>query len=471
MSQTTQEFQNDNVQVQLSQADGCQVHLKVQASPALTEKCYQDAVKEIKREVSIPGFRRGKAPDSLVHDRFRGPIEKEWKELLLNTAFNQAVLLVQLFPFSRNSISKAEIRNLSKEKGAEMLFAYECEPEIPEFNFEEIELTRLQPPSISEEMVDHFLTQLRIETADLERVESEGQVQEGDVVIVTIENMEKPDAPELIDEHRTYLMEPNGVTPWVFEHLKGLKVGDTAEGTLKLEELLKGQKSEKESEATPVRVTVKLIARGTVPEIDDERAKTWGADNVAQLRERAREQLERSLATQIYDAHTYQLRDRLLDAYPFEVPRSLTEGIVEESLPDALHNLKDQNLSEEEFKKQEAELQKELREYALRQVRMHFLMQKVIKGQEIQIDPAEVNLAYIRESFQRIQRGEEPLDSDDGLSSQEQRDQTQAHLRNIEHKLERKAAVDYILSQVRWKNAEEKSSFNEGEEVKAEKTS
>ena len=70
MSQQEQQepkvFENNNFKISVQEEPGCLVKLNVFVSPEQTNKNYKLAVKKINKEVSVPGFRKGKAPDSTV---------------------------------------------------------------------------------------------------------------------------------------------------------------------------------------------------------------------------------------------------------------------------------------------------------------------------------------------------------------------------------------------------------------------
>jgi trigger factor len=90
LSSAQTQFQNENMTVDLKRDPGCLIRLDISLSPLATQAAYQKALKTVNKEVSIPGFRKGKAPQTLILKNYSQHVDREWRELLLNTAFGEA---------------------------------------------------------------------------------------------------------------------------------------------------------------------------------------------------------------------------------------------------------------------------------------------------------------------------------------------------------------------------------------------
>lgn len=123
---------NDTTSITLVKSPGCQVHIEATVTALATQAGYEKAFKNVKKEVSIPGFRKGKAPDNVVLQNFASQIDREWRTIVLRTAFNESLQLCKLKPFSDNSVKRAEVKKCSKEEGSLCVFDFESEPEVPD---------------------------------------------------------------------------------------------------------------------------------------------------------------------------------------------------------------------------------------------------------------------------------------------------------------------------------------------------
>ena len=104
MSVQQTEFKNDNVQVIVSRSKGSRVKLEINVSPLATQAAYKQAIKAVGKEISRPGFRKGKAPDNYILQNYKGHVESEWNNILLNTSFQEALDLTKIYPFSKNNL-------------------------------------------------------------------------------------------------------------------------------------------------------------------------------------------------------------------------------------------------------------------------------------------------------------------------------------------------------------------------------
>ncbi len=67
---TNEELVSDDVRVSIQKKPACLVEFHVRASKRLVEKARLDAVKAVNKEVSLPGFRKGKSPDAMILKKF-----------------------------------------------------------------------------------------------------------------------------------------------------------------------------------------------------------------------------------------------------------------------------------------------------------------------------------------------------------------------------------------------------------------
>lgn len=72
-----QSFQNENISMTLTREPFCRVHLDVIVTPKAVKASHHQAMRNINKEVSVPGFRKGKAPESMVLKNFGSHVEKE----------------------------------------------------------------------------------------------------------------------------------------------------------------------------------------------------------------------------------------------------------------------------------------------------------------------------------------------------------------------------------------------------------
>ena len=73
---------NELIQCKVQKKPYCQVEFEVTASQELTQKALAQAIKKVASQVSIPGFRKGKAPKEVIMRSFAKEIKKSHGAML-----------------------------------------------------------------------------------------------------------------------------------------------------------------------------------------------------------------------------------------------------------------------------------------------------------------------------------------------------------------------------------------------------
>src|SRR6185503_7824254 len=113
-------FEGSGYSVEVTQGADCVVDFKVVLDQEATAKSHKKAVRATNKRISIPGFRKGKAPDASVMERYPAHIEQEFRENLIEAAFEEALKLSKIYPIRKESITPPKIVQASVEEGAEV---------------------------------------------------------------------------------------------------------------------------------------------------------------------------------------------------------------------------------------------------------------------------------------------------------------------------------------------------------------
>jgi len=164
-----EEFQNDKIQLTVNRKPDCIVELTIIANPAFGQESYKKALKNVSKEVSFPGFRKGRAPDTMVESQYRPQIDREFKEIFLNESVKQALDLCELYPWNRSEKIKADMDEASVEKGGKFTVTFESFPEIPDINPADITIEKIEPKKITDEDVEKHINALRYHHSEWKR--------------------------------------------------------------------------------------------------------------------------------------------------------------------------------------------------------------------------------------------------------------------------------------------------------------
>lgn len=385
MAEEKHSFQGENVQVAVEREPGCKVLFTITVTADQTKQLYKQAVKSISKEVSLPGFRKGKAPEKLIISHYTQHVDREWRDKVLNWAFSEAIKLTNIQPFHENVVQKPEVKSLSVEEGAEFSIRFESNPELPEVEWKSIEISRPDKLEVKEEDVEKRVEELRYYHTDWQDI-TDRAAQEGDFVDIDIDALETP-SYNICSDTRFELVDGK-VPPWLRSLVVGLKPGETAEGMSEPDPA----RTDKEEEFKPTncRVTLKAIKEARLPDINDELAKKAGVDTVEQLRERIKESLDREAELSVQEKLRKQLEDKILELAPTELPLSVLEAEKSIRMKNMQQALTDAPGSDEELREEVARLEEKARSEAERFLRLFYLTRPIVDEHKIEVYQQEL---------------------------------------------------------------------------------
>ncbi|MDE0255931.1 MAG: trigger factor, partial [Rhodospirillaceae bacterium] len=145
-------------------------------------------------------------------------------------------------------------------------------------------------------------------------------------------------------------------------------------------------------------VTVKELRTSKLPEIDDEFAKSLGAEDLNALREAVKADIEREYNGVSRTRLKRDLLDILADGHEFELPPGMVEVEFEAIWTHYEERKAQDRLDEDEKDKSEEALKAEYRDIAARRVRLGIVLSAIGAGQDIEVSNEELNRAILREA-------------------------------------------------------------------------
>lgn len=383
-----QEFKSDTVTFTIQRKPECMVEYKVKTSPEVVKKARKEAVKSVSKEVSLPGFRKGRAPDHLILKKFGEPVNERWQKAIADETFRECQKLAHTPLLSNDAKINFNIDKHSVENGAEITYTFETEPLVPDINLKDIEIEEVKRETIDDKRVEKTLSNIQSYFVQWDKI-SDRIAKEGDYAVIDVDIIDQ-DPPENVLSNARFEIKKEGMANWMHEMVFGMKIGDSKEGLSKPDD--DASKDEKESMPPKnVRLTLRGIELPNYPPIDDALAQKMGTKNVKDLRER----LEKLLNTQADEVVQKEYREQmsafLLEKYPFELPKTLlqkeTQFRIKQLVHDPSFQQKLMKMSEEERK---AAI-KDIEAQGEKAVRLFYISRKIIQENNISITPSEVH--------------------------------------------------------------------------------
>ena len=379
--------ENDGFKVEANIGKGCKLNATVTVSPAQVKKAYKQAVKEINKEVSLPGFRKGKAPEETIIKQYSAPIDREWKEIVVNDAFQAALKLTSIYPYNKNTIDKPKIETCSLDDGALVSISYECYPEVPQVKFDEIKLPHIDKKEVSDQEVEEILKEIKQAHATWEEI-SDRPVKEGDYVDLTIHKIDEDPSHALV-QNRRFEVSPVMIS-WLKKMVLDQTAGASIDGTTFPDE--KASDEEKKAyEPIAVRVTLHKIQKIILPEVDDALAHKTGATDKEDLLMKIRANLGRDALLMQKEEKIRALENILIQKYKFEVPASLLKNEIESRKNEKTEELRRQNMSPEKIEAEKESIDTWATNIAEQSLRLHFLLAAIGEKGKVEMSREELN--------------------------------------------------------------------------------
>ncbi|MEM8727983.1 MAG: trigger factor [Chlamydiota bacterium] len=384
------EYKSDTVTFTIERKPKCMVEYRVKTSPEIVKKTRSEAVKSVSKEVSVRGFRKGRAPDRIILKKFPGPVKERWEKAVVDKTFHECQKLFSSPILSNDAEIHFDIAEHSPEEGVEIIFSFETEPLVPDIRSNGIEIEEVEREVVDEKKLEETLKTIQTYFAEWEKI-SGRPAKEGDFAVIDVDLIEKEPADTILSNAR-FEIKRGTMTHWMYEMVVGIEIGASKEGLSRPDE----DASEEDKEKFPpkkVRLTLKGIEIPHYPVIDDALAQKMGTKNERELRER----LEKLLNTQADEAVRKKYREQisayLLETYRFELPETLlqreTRFRIKQLVQDVRFQRKLMKMGEDEKK----EVIKDLEAQAEKAVRLFYISRQITQDNGIEIGPDEVHRA------------------------------------------------------------------------------
>jgi trigger factor len=397
----SESFENEHVSVSVKREPECKVSMEITVTPEASEAAYKKAIKMINKEVSIPGFRKGKAPTKMVEDNYGKYIQQEWQEILVKTAFQDAVQLTKIYPLTEETIQKPQLKQASREQGGIISIQFESSPEIPSIDPKTLKLKKVEKQPVTEEQIEDSLKNIQLHHASWENVEGRG-VERGDYIDVDIEDIENPGT--YICQDTRFEAAEGKMGGWMLDLVKNKSAGETVEGMSERSEELD---KDLEFKPTKCKITIKAIKTASLPELNEELAQKVGAESVEDLKTKVSANLNTQAEEDVRLKLRQQLEDTLAKEYPFEVPHTLVKREIQNRINHLKHQMKNAGQSEEAIHSKIEELREKISDEVKQAFRLFFISRHVADENKIGVTQDEL----VRELMMQMYSRTSPIDT------------------------------------------------------------
>jgi trigger factor len=375
--------------------------------------------KELRKEAAIPGFRVGHAPAKLIEKRFANDVKEQVRRNLISESYGQAVEKNNLQVLGDPQFDNS--KEIVLPDSGPLSYSFEVEVQ-PDMTLPSLEGIRVKKPKIEvkDENVDQAMSNLREQQGALVPVEDRG-VQNKDYITADVHI--KVDGNVVSHHHDAQIVvRPGRIAdidlPDLDQQLAGTKVGETKTVTAKAADTHPSEQVRGKDVA--IEIAVKDIKRLELAEITTAFLNDLGFENEAELRQALREQMVERIDYDIAQAQREQVSKYLLENTFFDLPARLSAKQIDRVMQRKSIDLLMRGVPQEQVDKHLDPLRAGVRDEALRELKLFFILQKIAAQQGADVDEAELNGRVAMLAAQRGVRPEKlkhEMSTDGSLSS------------------------------------------------------
>ncbi len=339
-------------------------------------------LEEVKGQVHLKGFRPGKAPLSFLKKMYgKGMMSELIQEEMAaaqQKALNDAKVQPAMPPHPHLDEGLIE-KVIDGDADLEYDIHVEVLPDFEPAEVEGLALTRLTA-DISDEEVDEEVAKIAEENVQYADRDVDAAAEDGDQL--SIDFVGKIDGEEFQGgkgEGVPLVLGSGSFIPGFEEQLMGVKAGDEKLITVTFPEE-SGADQLAGKEAT-FDVTVQAVKAPKETTIDDEFAKAMGLEDLAQLKERVKEQIQRRYDGQSRLHLKRDILDLLDEKHDFDLP----PGMVDAEFRQIWAQVEGAERDEEDKDKSEDELKEDYRKIAERRVRLGLVLAEMGKAAKVTV--------------------------------------------------------------------------------------
>lgn len=277
------------------------------------ERRVEEIFKELKQNATIEGFRKGKAPLSLLKRRYIKEAQDEVVQKMIPPVMREYAEEKQVTMYGTPTVMSTEAEGNGPVR---VTVQVEVKPEIEaqDYTGQEVEAPETK---LTEEMINQRIEELRMQNASYEEVERE--LKPEDAAVFDIKAVDSKG--HTVEQKANQFMEnPHDELPHELAHeVIGKKAGDTIEA--------KVPNPRKAGETLRYTVQLKSVKELRLPNLDDEFAKDAGYENLDAMRKTIEEGIQSFLNEMNEDAAFDALVTKLVEKHTFDVPPTLKASI------------------------------------------------------------------------------------------------------------------------------------------------
>ncbi len=379
-------FEERDISITITDEKNCRKVVTVEITPERYGGEKERVLQGLLKEVTLPGFRKGKAPAQIVRQRFDETIRSEALKNILPQAYGHVVEKERLEPIGDPVFSEVKEGDAGR-----LTFRMDIEV-VPRFELEGYADVKVEtePVEVKDEEIDDVLKNLQERQADFVVVDRPAV--SGDLVTLDYAPIGLDDEP---DEKRRVTEYPAQLgVGHLFPEFETAIAGKPAGFTGRVEIQYPEDYGSEELKGRTVfyQFTVKEVKEKRIPALDDEFARSVEEkfENLKDLRGDIENRLRAEKEREAGRKREERAVDIILERNPFEVPLTMIERYRKELEGEderRRNAMGAPQVADEEQKAQRDEL---FEKVAARNIKRYFVMERIAEIEKVEVSDEEV---------------------------------------------------------------------------------
>lgn len=366
--------------------------LTINVSAEKFEEALDQAFKKVVKDVTLPGFRKGRVPRHIFEKRFGvESLYQDAIDIILPDAYTKAVEDTGIFPVDQPKIDIEQI-----ERGKELIFVCEVtvKPEVKLGEYKGLEVEE-ESVEVTDEDVEKEMEALQHSHAELV-IKEEGKVEEGNTVVIDFEGFLDGEPFEGgKGENHPLEIGSGQFIPGFEEQLIGKESGEETEITVTFPddyhaEHLAGKEA-------VFKVKIHEIKEKEIPELDDEFAKDVDeeVETIEELREKKREELKKQKEQAAENKKREQLIEKVTENAEVDIPEAMINTELDHMMQEFEQRLQMQGMTLENYYQfsgqSEDDLKEQMKKDAEKRVKTNLTLEAILEAENLEVTDEDID--------------------------------------------------------------------------------
>lgn len=377
--------------VQVEKLEKSMAKLTIEVAVEEFEAALTKAYQKSRSKISMPGFRKGKAPRAMIEKMYgAGIFYEDAANIMIPEAYESAAEESGL-----EIVAQPEIDVVQMEKGKAFIFTalVAVKPEVTLGEYKGIEVEK-KTVEVTDEEVDEEINRVRETNSRMITVDDRA-AQDGDTVLIDFDGYVDGEQFEGGKaENYSLTLGSHSFIDTFEEQLVGKNIGEETEVHVTFPDQY--QAEELQGKPALFKVTIKEIKVKELPELDDDFAQDVSeCDTLEEYRAETKTKLIESKDAALKREKEEDVVNQIIENAAMDIPEQMVDAQTRQMTQEFGGRLQSQGLSLEQYMQftgmNPQKMVEELKPQALKRIQSRLVLEAVVAAENIEISEEEFN--------------------------------------------------------------------------------